>query len=57
MMEVIALNMTAFISGLIVTLGYYFYTTRKARRKFDEEQSRNQIVNGSQTVQNPSSKE
>jgi hypothetical protein len=56
-MEVIALNMTAFISGLIVTLGYYFYTTRKARRKFDEEQSHNQIVKGSQTAQNPSSKE
>jgi hypothetical protein len=48
--------MTAFISGLIVTLGYYFYTTRKARRDFDAR-SRNQEISGSMTVPVDSNKE
>ena len=47
--------MTAFISGLIVTLGYYFYTTRKARRDFDAR-SRNQEVGNSQPAQVNSTK-
>ncbi len=48
--------MTAFISGLIVTLGYYFYTTRKARREFDAR-SRNQEVGSSEMAHGDNNKE
>lgn len=48
--------MTAFISGLIVTLGYYFYTTRKARREFDAR-SRNQQAANSETEHGDNNKE
>jgi uncharacterized membrane protein len=48
--------MTAFISGLIVTLGYYFYTTRKARRDFDAR-SRNQDIASKEAAQGNINKE
>lgn len=41
------MNLTAFVLGMIVTLSYYFYTTRKARREFDVRSRNKEMGTGS----------